>query len=61
MQGRSSASYDVVASRHCAPRALGKLRGYLGVLGRNSNRGHEHGASRSDGDRWAVVAYLKTL
>ena len=27
----------------------------------NSNRGHEYGAQLSDGDRWALVEYLKTL
>jgi mono/diheme cytochrome c family protein len=31
-----------------------------GVPG-NSNRGHEYGAKLSDGDRWALVEYLKTL
>lgn len=27
----------------------------------NSNRGHEYGVALSDGDRWALVEYLKTL
>jgi mono/diheme cytochrome c family protein len=27
----------------------------------NSNRGHAYGAQLSDGDRWALVEYLKTL
>jgi hypothetical protein len=27
----------------------------------NSNRGHEYGVTLPDGDRWALVEYLKTL